>query len=281
MTSFPIIPGFELLRLLGGGPMTQVFAAREHLTGAACAVKVLRPDLEDPDTALYLLRREARAGLGLRHPNLLAYHIAHVLCEPYFLVMQLIQGESLHQRLTHRPKIDIPSIVAITRQLAAGLACLHRKGLLHGDLKPENVLLLPGNGVRIVDLGSAHRPGENKRLLEKGYILGTPDYLAPELCSFQSDSTVSSDLFSLGVILYEMLAGRLPYPAGDTGHTLRSHRDCRPDLLPLAAHPLPAALVDLLYRLLDSRPESRPSASALELQLRVLEGFGSRRWAAA
>ncbi|CAN5307790.1 hypothetical protein BH10PLA2_BH10PLA2_27630 [soil metagenome] len=281
MTSFPIIPGFGLDRLLGGGPMTQVFAAREHVTGSSCAVKVLRPDLEDPDTAIYLLRREARAGLAIRHPNLMTYHLAHVLREPYFLVMQLIQGESLRQRMTRRPKIEMPVIVAISRQLAAGLASLHRKGLLHGDLKPDNIMLLPGNGVRIVDMGSAHRPGENKRLLEKGYIMGTPDYLAPELCTFQANTTVSSDLFSLGVVLYEMLAGRLPYSAGDTGHTLRCHRDCLPDSLPLTAHPLPNALIDLLYRLLDARPESRPSASALELHLRVLEGFGSRRWAAA
>jgi serine/threonine protein kinase len=171
--------------------------------------------------------------------------------------------------------------VAIARQIAAGLTAMHRKGFLHGDLKPDNILLLPGNGVRIVDLGSAHHPGENQRLLEKGYILGTPDYLAPELCAFLPERNCSSDLFSLGVMLYEMIAGRLPYAAGTTGQTLRRHRDCLPDTLPLASHPLPAALVDLLYRLLAARPESRPSAAALEIQLRVLEGFGSGRWAAA
>jgi serine/threonine protein kinase len=261
--------------------MTQVFAARQRSSGAACAIKLLRPGLEDPETALYLLRREARAGLTMRHPNILAYQQVHVLRPPYYLVMQLLHGESLRQRLARLPRLDIPAVVAIARQLADGLAALHRKGFVHGDLKPENILLLPGNGVCIVDLGSAHRPGENQRLLDKGYILGTPDYLAPELCAFEPEVNGSSDLFSLGVVLYEMIAGRLPYPSGTTGQTLRCHRDCQPEALPLTSRPLPAALVDLLYRLLDAYPRSRPSASALELQLRVIEGFGSHRWAAA
>ncbi len=281
MIPLPSIPGYELLRCLGGGPMTQVFAARQPSTGAACAVKLLRPDVEDAETALYLLRREARAGLSVRHPNVLACQLVHVLREPYYLVMPLLQGESLRQRLSRLPRLQIPAVVAIARQVADGLAALHRKGFVHGDLKPDNIQLLPGNGVRIVDLGSAHRPGENQRLLDKGYILGTPDYLAPELCAFQPEVNGSSDLFSLGVVLYEMIAGRLPYPPGSTGQTLLCHRDCLPDPLPMAAHPLPVALVELLYRLLDAHPESRPGASALELQLRILEGFGSRRWAAA
>jgi serine/threonine protein kinase len=281
MTAFPVIPGYELIRTLGGGPMTEVFVAQECQTNAACALKALRQNLEDPGTGLLLLRREALAGLTVRHPNLLAYIGAHILTEPYFLVTQLLFGESLRERLCRAPKLDVPIIVGIARQIASALASLHRKGFLHGDLKPDNIVLLPGNGVRIIDLGSAHRPGENKALLEQGYIVGTPDYLAPELCAFQPETNGSSDLFSLGVVLFEMLAGTLPYPRGGTGHTLRCHRDCSPDQLPLHAHPLPVALVDLTYRLLESRPASRPSASAVELQLRILEGFGSRRWVAA
>lgn len=282
MTAFPIIPGYDLLHLLGGGPMTQVFAARDRLTGGACAVKLLRPDAEDSATGLLLLRREARAGLNVRHPSVLSCRVAHVLREPYFLVLPLLMpGESLRRRMARAPRIEIPALVAIARQIAGGLACLHRKGLLHGDLKPDNVMLLPGNGVRIIDLGSAHRPGENQKLIEKGYILGTPDYLAPELCAFRQETRCSADLFSLGIMLYEMIVGRLPYPKGDTGQTLRNHRDCLPDAIPLEAHPLPAAMIDLMYRLLDNRPENRPSAAALEMQLRILEGFGSHHWAAA
>lgn len=281
MTALPVIPGYELIRSLGGGPMTEVFAARDCQGQGACAIKLLRPNLEDPDVGLLLLRREGRAGLAIRHPNLLRYLDAHVLLEPYFLVTELLVGESLRQRLSRAPGLDIAACVTIARQAASALASLHRKGLLHGDLKPDNIFLLAGNGVRVIDLGSAHRPGENNTLLEQGYILGTPDYLAPELCSFQPESTGASDLFSLGVILFEMLAGTLPYPQGDTAHTLRSHRDCLPGQLPIHVHPIPVALVNVLNRLLDPHPASRPTASALELQLRILEGFGSRRRASA
>jgi serine/threonine protein kinase len=281
MKAFPVIPGYELIRSLGGGPMTEVFAARDQQSQGACAVKLLRQSLEDPDVGLLLLRREARAGLAIRHPNLLRYVDAHVLLEPYFLVTELLVGESLRERLSRVPGLDITSCVTIARQAASALASLHRKGLLHGDLKPENIILLSGNGVRVIDLGSAHRPGENNSLLEQGYIVGTPDYLAPELCSFQPESTGASDLFSLGVMLFEMLAGALPYPHGDTAHTLRSHRDCLPEQLPLHVHPVPVALVNMLNRLLDPRPASRPTASALELQLRIMEGFGSRQRSSA
>lgn len=281
MTAFPLIPGYELTRSLGGGPMTEVFAALDCQTQTPCAIKTLRPNLEDPEVGLLLLRREARAGLAVRHPGLVAYLGAHVLLEPYFLVTELLVGESLRERLGRTPRLEHSAVVAIARQTAAGLASLHRKGFLHGDLKPENLILLPGNRVRIIDLGSAHRPGENKALLEQGYIVGTPDYLAPELCAFQAESSCASDLFSLGVILFEMLAGKLPYPPGTTAETMCRHRDCSPQSLPLEAQPVPVAIVDSLCRLLDSHPASRPTASALELQLRVLEGFGSRRRAAA
>jgi serine/threonine protein kinase len=281
MASFPVIPGYELVRSLGGGPMTEVFVARDAQTHKACAIKTLRSPLEDPEVGLLLLRREVRAGLAVHHPNVLAYQHAHVLLEPHFLVTELLLGESLRARLGRLPSLDIDATVGIARQCAAALASLHRKGFLHGDLKPENIILLPGNGVRIIDLGSAHRPGENAALVEQGYIVGTPNYLAPELCDFQPESNYSSDLFSLGVILFEMLAGALPYPHGSTAQTLRCHRDCLPQQLPRLAHPVPVAVVDLLYRLLDANPTRRPTASALELQLRILEGFGSRRWAAA
>lgn len=271
MTPLPQIPGYELLRPLGGGPLTQVFAGKDCQDNQPCAVKLLRPHWEDPETAILLLRREARAGLAMRHPHVIRYLKAHVLKPPYFLVVRLLEGESLRKRLITQRRIDTTSAINIARQTAAGLAALHQRGYLHGDLKPENIYILPGDQVQLIDLGLAHRPGENAPLIEQGYVLGTPDYLAPEMCAFEPEIDEGADLFSLGVVIYEMLAGVLPYPRGSTHLTLRYHRERRPAEGPVHELALPAPLQGLIWRLLASKSADRPRAAAVEVQLRALE----------
>ena len=278
MRSSPSIPGYELLEPLGGGPMTAVYAARNSATDAPCAVKVVRPTWDDQATAVKLLHREARAGLTVRHPHLVRVTHAHVTRAPYFLVMDLLPGESLRQRLRRDYRLEPAEAVWIVRQTAEALAALHRAGFLHGDLKPENLRLTSGGAAVLIDLGFAHRPGENAAFLREGYVLGTADYLAPELCDPEPSEDLSSDLFSLGVLLFEMLTGRLPYPRGSLRQTLRRHR-CDPpaDVRRLAA-PLPNALAMLVDRLLANRPQDRPRAAAAVHQLIKLEitGLGRR-----
>src|ERR1700694_5159551 len=139
MRPIPSIPGYELLEPLGGGPMTAVYAARAAATDAPCAVKVVRDEWEDQATAVKLLHREARAGLNVRHPHLVRVTHAHVTSPPYFLVMELLPGESLRQRLRRDYRLAAAEAVWIARQTAEALAALHRAGFLHGDVKPENL----------------------------------------------------------------------------------------------------------------------------------------------
>src|SRR5262249_39570417 len=142
---------------------------------------------------------------------------------PYFLVMDLLPGESLRRRLRRDYRLEVPTALWIVRQTAEGLAALHRAGFMHGDVKPDNVRLLAEGHAILLDLGFAHRPGENASLLAQGYILGTVDSLAPELCQPEPADDYASDLFSLGVMLFEMLTGQLPYPTGTVEQTLRRH----------------------------------------------------------
>jgi serine/threonine protein kinase len=209
----PSIPGYALLDQLGGGPITTVFSARECATDRLCAVKVLRADWSDPPTGIKLLQREARAGLAVQHPHLVHLLRTHVTRPPYFLVMELLPGESVRQSLQRDSRLDVPSVLRIARQTAQVLAALHRKGFLHGDIKPENIRLLGTGTVKLIDLGFAHRPGENARFIQQGFMMGTANYLAPELCAFEAHADERSDLFSLGVTLFEMLTGQLPYPS--------------------------------------------------------------------
>ncbi len=277
----PTVPGYELFQRLGGGALTSVFEARDCETDLPCAVKLLRDDADEWDVGIKLLQREARIGLTVRHPHLVRIEYAHVTREPYFLVMELIRGESVRGRLRREFRLDLPTTLWIARQTAEALQALHRRGFVHGDVKPDNVRLVDDGTAILVDLGFAHRVGENAALREQGYILGTANYLAPELCNQEPDADQRSDLFSLGVMLFEMLTGQLPYPPGSVNQVLRRHSADPPADVERLAGPLPAPLVRLVGRLLDRNPERRPRAPVVVQQLMNLEisAFSRRRTA--
>jgi len=277
MQALPPIPGYELLKCLGGGQLTTVFAARDCAADTGCAVKVLRAEWEDQATAIKLLQREARAGLAIRHPHLVRMLHTHVTRPPYFLVMELLSGESLKRRLQRDYRLDLPTALWVARQTAEALAALHRAGFVHGDFKPDNILLVGDGTAVLIDLGFAHRPGENTSFFAQGYILGTVDYLAPELCEPDPQTDPGSDLFSFGVTLFEMLSGRRPYPPGSLQETLSRRRWEPPADIRACAGPLPPPLVTLVERLLARRPADRPRAAAVVQQLIALEIAAMRR----
>jgi serine/threonine protein kinase len=270
MSPTPHIPGYDLLAPLGGGPMTVVYGAREQAGDRPCAVKTLRPEWDDQATAVKLLQREARAGLAVSHPHLVRLTHAHVTHAPYFLVMELLSGESLRARLRRDYRLDVTEALWVVRQVAEALAVLHRTGFLHGDVKPDNVRLT-GDGAVLIDLGFAHRPGENADFLRDGYVLGTADYLAPELCAAEPSEDLSSDVFSLGVTLFEALTGRLPYPPGSLSQTFRRHRCDPPADIRGSVRDLPAPVGALVERLLAHRPGDRPRAVTVVQQLVKME----------
>lgn len=271
MDQLPTISNYQTFQHLGGGPMTNVYAARHLTQHNRCALKVLRDDWAEPDTAIKFLQREARAGLKVRHSHLIKIRETHVLKPPYFLVMDLLTGESLRDRLQRGGALSISVALWVTRQVAEALNALHRVGFLHGDVKPENVQILEDGTTMLIDLGFAHRPGENANFLKKGYVIGTPNYLAPELCVRNPDATFSSDIFSLGVMLFEMLTGDLPYPAGTVAQTFRRHGYEPPADVRQWLTEIPDGLERLLRRLLSRRPEARPTASTVIQQLVALE----------
>lgn len=271
MQPLPQIPGYELEKSLGGGPLTCVYAARDLANDGPCAVKVLRADWENDATALKLLQREARAGLRVSHRHLVRILDAHVTRPPYFVVMELLGGESLRRRLRRDYRLDVPTALWVTRQTAEALAAVHRAGFVHGDVKPDNIRLVNDGTAVLIDLGFAHRPGENEMLLKQGYVLGTLNYLAPELCAAGPDADQASDLFSLGVSLFEMLTGNLPYPSGTLQQTMRRHSCDPPADIRRHEASLPPALVALVEKLMARKPADRPRAATVVQQLVSLE----------
>ena len=271
MKAVPKIPGYEILTCLGGGMLTSVYSARATATDTPCAVKMLRPDWKDQPIAIKLLQREARACLAVAHPHLVKMVHTHVLKPPYFLVMEMLPGESLRRRLRRDYSVSVPTALWIARQTAEALAALHLKGFIHGDVKPDNIRLLGEGQAILLDLGFAHRAGENASLLEAGYILGTVDYLAPELCGSEPQDDPRSDLFSLGVTLFELLTGKHPYPPGSVLETLRRHQAETPFDIRDRVQGLPRGLPELMDRLLSPHPEERPRALGLVQELVAFE----------
>ncbi len=206
---------FEILELLGQGAFGKVYKARDPRLDRAVAIKVpIRAALGQPDDVDRFLR-EARTVAALHHPNLCAVHEVGKSGETLFIVMAYVQGKSLADHLSERKQpVDAKQAALIVRKLALGLAAAHAKGIVHRDLKPANVMIdRDRKDVVIMDFGLAHyhKQGEAQRTWE-GVIMGTPAYMSPEQARGDVKAVgPASDTYSLGAILYEMLAGRPPF----------------------------------------------------------------------
>ena len=185
--------------------------------------------------------------------------------------MDMVPGESLRARLRRDYRLELADALWVVRQTAEALAALHRARFLHGDVKPDNIRLTGDGAAVLIDLGFAHRPGENANFLRDGYVLGTADYLAPELCAPEPSEDWSSDVFSLGVTLFEALTGRLPYPPGSLYQTFRRHRCDPPADVRQGFRDLPAGVGTLVERLLAHKPADRPRAATVVQQLVKME----------
>jgi eukaryotic-like serine/threonine-protein kinase len=271
MERAPHIAGYELIQPLGGGPFTRVWSAHDFYSDCLVALKYLREDSPYYDTALALLRREARAGLQVIHPHLVRLRVDHTIVRPYYVTMDLLRGELLRSALKRRYSLRPATALWIARQVAEALAALHRAGYVHGDVKPENVRLTDAHTAVLIDLGFAHRPGENAAYLRDGLILGTANYMAPEICGLDPDADGRADVYSLGVMLFELLTGELPFPAGTTAQTLEAHRTLPPADLRDRAGSWPKRLPVLLRRMMSHAPANRPLATALVAELTALE----------
>jgi serine/threonine-protein kinase len=211
------IGAYECVEQLGEGAMGIVYKARHEKLDRWCAVKVLVPDLaEKPDAAMQF-RREAKLAASVQHPNtVVVYDFGELDGGLLYLVMELLEGRSMDAVLRER-RLAAQEALELTRQLCAGLDALHAAGIVHQDLKPQNVMVIDRNTaapvVKIVDFGLARLAGADPIESPSGgrRISGTPLYMAPEQARADERITASADLFSLAVVAYELLAGTAPF----------------------------------------------------------------------
>ena len=267
----PSVPGYRPLRFLGGGTTFQVWEARPNADVIPVAIKLPRPETADRATALTLLRREARAGLAVLHPRVVRIVRAHLSEPPYFVVCELVPGESLRDRIDRLGRLDVRSAVWAVRQAAEGVAALHRVGLVHADVKPGNVLVAPNGEAKLIDLAFAHKPGENRGLLKAGYVMGTANYVAPELCRKPPREGPAADVFALGVTLFECLTGRLPYPGATASDTMRYRRAAEPMDLADVPGKWPRSVLAVVRAMLSTEPRDRPTTARVVRALAAIE----------
>jgi len=234
--------------------MGTVYRARDPMLDREVAVKILSAKVLGTDGRARLLR-EAQSIAGLSHPNIVAVHDVGEFEKTPFIVMELVEGKDLHQV----PPRSLPVIVDLAGQICAALEHAHRHGIVHRDLKPENVLVGPDGTAKLVDFGIARSMAS--RLTGEGQIAGSVFYLAPELALGQ-EFDGRADLYSLGVMLYELTTGALPFSAGDPLAVVSQHVHATPVPPQAKNSAIPPRLDDLILRLLSKRPEERPDSAA-------------------
>jgi formylglycine-generating enzyme required for sulfatase activity len=267
--------GYRLLRVLGRGGMGLVFAAEDVLMRRCVALKVMLPEVAKQPQARERFLREARAAGKLSHDHIIpVYHVGEDNGVP-FLVMPLLKGETLEGRLRRERRLPLVEVVRLGREMAEGLAAAHADGLIHRDVKPANVWLEAPNGrVKLLDFGLA-RLATADRLTRSGGILGTPAYLAPEQASGQAEA--GSDVFGLGVVLYEMLAGERPFDGPDLIAIVARILSQEPTPLRQVRPEVPPELAALVRRMLARTPQGRPGAAEVAERLRRMPVGGAGR----
>ena len=256
---------YELLEKLGGGGMGLVYKGRDRESGRLVALKFLSESLAEDPVIRRRFHREARAAAALEHPNIGAIHGVEEQDGRLFLVMPFYGGGTLKARIAAGP-LPIADAVSCAIQIAEGLSLAHGWGIIHRDIKPANLVFADDGTLKILDFGIAKVGGE--KLTRTGLVLGTLAYMSPEQAT---GGTVDhrTDLWALGVVLYEMLVGRPPFSAPSIEQLFRAVRGGVTPLVRDTLPEVPERVQDVVSRLLQREPHKRyPDAQAAAAALR-------------
>lgn len=276
------IGNYRLIRLLGRGGMGAVYEAVHVGVGGRAAIKLLRDEAIDNPDITQRFFDEARAANAVEHPSIIKIfdsgQTSDGLC---YLAMEYLDGETLAHRIKVLGQLSVASAIRFARQAASALAAVHQRGLIHRDLKPENLMIVQdpesvgGERIKVLDFGIARltadlRSGDGTT--ETGIVLGTPTYMSPEQCHGAKQVTSQSDVYSLGIILYKMLAGKTPFSSQGLGALIAMHLTEIPARIEQHNSKVPPPLSALLSEMLAKSPTERPTMSEVEARLRVMSG---------
>jgi len=247
---------YQLQVSLGTGGMAVVYQAWDLRLERPVAIKVLREDFSSNDGFRERFRQEAKAAANLSHPNIVTVHDFGLDRDRLYIVMEYVPGTDLKTMIKARGEFSIDEAIPLMVQACAGIGYAHRAGFVHCDVKPHNMLVTPDQRLKVTDFGIARALASIQPDEKYDVVWGSPQYFSPEQASGQAPLP-SSDVYSLGVILYEMLTGRLPFISDDPGELARMHRETAP-IPPRTFNPaIPQALERILLKVLSKEPAGR------------------------
>lgn len=260
---------FELMGLLGQGGMAAVYQARQTDLDRLVALKILHPELaHDPDTVTRF-HEEARHAARLEHPNIVPIYDIGELEAPdgpllHYIAMKYVSGQTLGSLLEQRGPMPVLQAIDLLDQAGAALDYAHQQGMVHRDVKPSNILLADDGSVYLSDFGLARQVASTRRLTRGSVVMGTPEYMAPEQVEGKADIGPAADIYALGVVLYEMLSGALPFDADTPMGMAVARLTSEPRALPGMPGEVTPALEAILMRAL-ARDPARRYASVAEM----------------
>jgi serine/threonine-protein kinase len=277
-TSGYMVDRYRLLDLLGEGGMGRVYLARDTRLDRLVALKILSAERLHNPRALTRFQREARTGAQLQHENLVRIYDFGESKGRYFLVMEYIEGKTVATLMAERGPVPPATAARLARQVALGLEHAHRKGLIHRDVNPYNILVTQDGTAKLADMGLAIAMDDEERVTRDGATVGTFDYVAPEQAKDSHAADTRSDIYSLGCTMYHMCAGRVPFPGPSLPEKRLGHQTIEPPPLSRLVPGLPEGLSEIVQRMMRKSPAERYAtpievAHALEFYQDAPTGF--------
>ncbi len=265
-----LIGSYRIERELGRGGMAVVYEAYDVRLARSAAMKVMSRELSESAEAVQRFLREARLLAGLAHPHLVCVYEAGSSPAGPYLVMELLKGETLAAQLTRTGRLAPADARRHVHQIAEALAAVHARGMIHRDVKPANIMILPERGAVLTDFGLARPAASGMSLTMPGYVFGTPEYMSPEQAR-GDPLDARADLYALGTVWFELVAGRTPFSGSSVAAILRDQVQTPLPPIPAEAH-LSRAEEEILQRCLAKRREERfPDAQTLAAAIARLD----------
>jgi len=271
---------YELEELVGTGGMSSVFRAHDRLLDRKVALKILHLQFSGDDDYVERFRREARSVAALSHPNIVTVIDRGEHEERQFIVFEYVEGENLKRLIQRSGPLPVPAALELGIQIAGGLSFAHQQGLVHRDVKPQNVLMNGDGRAKVTDFGIARSLDVQHGMTQTGTVLGTSDYIAPEQAQGQRVDE-HTDVYSLGVVMYELLTSEVPFPGENFVAVAMRHINEEPPLVGDKRPDVSARLEDAIRKAMAKRPEDRfPTMEAfcaeLEACLAELQSAGTQ-----
>src|SRR5579885_1938731 len=257
---------YVLEELIGQGGLGRVYLARDTRLNRRVALKILSPERINNPRAIARFEREARVGAQLQDENRVRVYDFGESNGRYYLVMEYIEGKTIGTLIAEQGPMPPATAARLVRQVALGLGHAHRKGLIHRDVNPYNILVTHDGIAKLADLGLAIHLTESDRVTREGATVGTFDYVAPEQARHSHSADIRSDIYSLGCTLYHMITGRVPFPSPSLPEKLFAHQAMEPAPLEQLVPGLPPGLADIVRTMMRKRRDERYATPAQVVQ---------------